>query len=133
MGKLTLDRITSDGGNVSHMGLFNKEGVSMLTVVDHCDSHWAAVYDDEDAHRLVACWNAFEGREPGDRIDTERIEKLAEMRGVRGLVLHGFELRQDREELINHLRELVATCRETGNNWMCVVAAEVLLKKMGAL
>jgi hypothetical protein len=70
-GKLALEEVSSDSGHIKHLCPVDSEGMSLLTVVEHEGVKFAAVYSDEDARRLVACWNACEG------LPTEVLEHAA--------------------------------------------------------
>ena len=58
-GKLELEEVASDSGHIKHLCPVDSEGMSLLTVVEHEGVKFAAVYNDDDARRLVACWNAL--------------------------------------------------------------------------
>lgn len=62
-GRLTLELVESDSGTIRHLCPVDKDGLSVLTVVEHEGVKFAAVYLDDDARRLVACWNWCEGQE----------------------------------------------------------------------
>jgi hypothetical protein len=60
-GRLALEEVASDSGHIKHLCPVDSEGMSLLTVVEHEGVKFAAVYSDDDARRLVACWNACDG------------------------------------------------------------------------
>ena len=60
-GRLTLELVESDSGIIKHLCPIDTDGLSLLTLVEHNGVKFAAVYYDDDARRLVACWNAAEG------------------------------------------------------------------------
>ena len=93
-GKLTLELVESDTGTIKHLCPVDEAGMSVLTVVEHNDTKFAAVYLDEDARRIAACWNACEG------IPTEMLEAVCKV------PLAAVMLVQQRDELLEALKEL---------------------------
>jgi hypothetical protein len=72
VGNLAVADINGDGC----MGLVVNGNESILSVDD---TNFAYVFNAEDARRLAACWNAFDG------MPTEAPEELSGIGGVQGL------------------------------------------------
>ena len=93
-GKLELEEVASDSGHIKHLCPVDSEGMSLLTVVEHEGVKFAAVYNDEDARRLVAAWNACDG------LSTEDLENLASIgEGLKRQTELAYSYRAERDSL----------------------------------
>ena len=98
-GRLTLELVESDSGIIKHLCPIDTDGLSLLTLVEHNGVKFAAVYYDDDARRLVACWNAFEG------LTTEQVESMI---NVPAFFFKQIELMAQRDELLEALKDLMS-------------------------
>ena len=96
-GRLTLELVESDSGIIKHLCPIDTDGLSLLTLVEHNGVKFAAVYYDDDARRLVACWNACEG------LPTAWIEG-----GAADILEHAKSLKSQRDELLVALKDLMS-------------------------
>jgi len=65
----TLCEVENDSGRIKHLVPVDSEKLSLLTLVENDQATFAAIYNDADARRIVACVNACEG------IPTETLER----------------------------------------------------------
>ena len=98
-GRLTLELVESDSGIIKHLCPIDTDGLSLLTLVEHNGVKFAAVYYDDDARRLVACWNAFEG------LTTEQVESMI---NVPAFFFKQIELMAQRGEMLTVLKDLMS-------------------------
>ena len=93
-GKLTLEEVASDSGHIKHLCPVDSEGMSLLTVVEHEGVKFAAIYNDDDARRFMACWNACEG------LTTEDLENLSSVgEGLKRQTELAYAYRSERDSL----------------------------------
>ena len=104
-GKLMLEEVVSDSGHIKHLCPVDVDGLSLLTVVEHEGVKFAAVYSDDDARRLVACWNACIGA-PTEDLESHGFLALR-TRQVESLEAERDSLRAVNAELMEALEGLV--------------------------
>jgi len=80
-GQLEIRRTAS--GEIKEIGPF-------VPAAEFCGDTWLDV-SEEDARRLVTCWNACEG------VQTNEIEELAAIGGVPSLITYSKDLRAERD------------------------------------
>jgi hypothetical protein len=102
-GKLELEEVANDSGHIKHLCPIDRNGMSLLTVVEHADVKFAAVYTDDDARRLVACWNALEDL-PQDALDGGWTRA--------GLEAYGLQMKAERDRLSAINAELLEALEE---------------------
>ncbi len=112
------------GDAIEHLCPGDENGQSILTVVEEGGIKFAAVYNDADALRLVACWNACQG------ISTEDLERYYNTGGGIDEALREASLRshvlavQQRDELLEALKEVLAAVRATSRTPSTSIEAE---------
>ena len=94
-GPWVLHTVENDTGRIKHMCPVDADGFSLLTIVEHEGTKFAAVYRDEDARRIVACANALE------HISTEDLESGQ----MQNLAVRLADAERERDELLNALKK----------------------------
>ncbi len=121
LGPLELYQV---GDSIECLCPADENGQSILTIVEEGFTKFAAVYNDADARRIVACWNACKG------ISTEDLERYYNTGGGIDEALQEASLRshvlavQQRDELLEALKEVLAAVRATSRTPSTVIEAE---------
>lgn len=110
------------GDRFKHQCPASSDKTSILTVVSEDDMHFGAVYNDEDARRIVACVNACAGI-PSEILELDERTALA----YRGYVQ---KLKSDRDELLSVLEETSKNLSDAAIKvkWFSVSAAQEILR-----
>ena len=64
-----LCEVENETGRIKHLVPVDAEKMSLLTIVENDQATFAAIYNDDDARRIIACVNACEG------IPTDALER----------------------------------------------------------
>ena len=56
-----LCEVENETGRIKHLVPVDAEKMSLLTIVENDQATFAAIYNDDDARRIIACVNACEG------------------------------------------------------------------------
>ena len=64
-----LCEVENETGRIKHLVPVDAEKMSLLTIVENDQATFAAIYNDDDARRIVACVNACVGI-PTDELET---------------------------------------------------------------
>ena len=59
-----LCEVENETGRIKHLVPVDAEKMSLLTIVENDQATFAAIYNDDDARRIVACVNACAGVDP---------------------------------------------------------------------
>ena len=86
-----LCEVENETGRIKHLVPVDSEKLSLLTIVENDQGTFAAIYNDEDARRIVACVNACKG------IPTELLERFKTIVGSMDEVS---KIEKQRDELL---------------------------------
>lgn len=94
-----LCEVENETGRIKHLVPVDAEKMSLLTIVENYQATFAAIYNDDDARRIVACVNACA------EIDTELLEIIADNDKTLAGVIANIE--KQRDELLAALESMV--------------------------
>lgn len=93
-----LCEVKNETGRIKHLVPVDAEEMSLLTIVENDQATFAAIYNDDDARRIVACVNACAG------IDTELLEIIEDNDKTLAGVIANVE--KQRDELLAFAEEV---------------------------
>ena len=95
----SLKEVANYSGRIKHLVPVDSENMSLLTIVENERAVFSAIYEDEDARRIVACVNACV------RMSNEQLELVAEFGGIQ----KSFDvIEKQRNELLAALERIAA-------------------------
>lgn len=97
-----LCEVENETGRIKHLVPVDAEKMSLLTIVENYQATFAAIYNDDDARRIVACVNACAG------MTNEQLDNICM---ISGSLLNRFgeqmhylgQVEQQRDELLAEL------------------------------
>lgn len=97
-----LCEVENETGRIKHLVPVDAEKMSLLTIVENDQATFAAIYNDDDAQRIVACVNACAG------IPTGALEDMVTpiRQHLNSADIHAAKLVKQRDELLAALEKL---------------------------